>query len=89
MCLVICNDLGEGHCENVKIYEKEQRSICTFQYYASKRVYDASENFNHTNQVAKGKKRVYDDSEKLNHAKQVAIVMVSNVCLNFKPSSKA
>ena len=60
-----------------------------FPYYANKWVYGASENLNHTKQVAKGKRSVYDDSEKLNHEKQVAMRILSNVCLNFQPSSKA
>ena len=60
-----------------------------FPYYANKRVYDASENLNHTKQAAKGKRRLYDDSENLNHERQVAKRMLSNVCLNFQPSSAA
>ena len=83
MCLVICDDLGESIVTMPKSTKYNKSHSVLFPYYANKRVYDASENLNHTKQEAKEKRRVYDDSENLNHARQVDMRILNNVCLNL------
>ena len=57
MCLVICDDVGECIVTMPKTTKNNKSKSILFPYYASKRVYDASENLNHTKQVTKGKRR--------------------------------
>ena len=61
VCLVICDDSEESIVTMPKSTKNNKSQSALFPYYANKWVYGASENLNHTKQVAKGKRSVYDD----------------------------